>query len=99
MLQGHPHVGIVVTDGQSNVPTQTVLAALRAHAADITVFAVGVGSAINIEELEVIASDPVCLHMILLKGFTEFDSLKYIIEQRTCDGTIRILSLTTEIRK
>ena len=32
---------IVVTDGQSAVPTLTIMAALRAHDADITMFAVG----------------------------------------------------------
>ena len=80
-------MGIVVTDGQSNNPPLTVLAALRAHDADITVFAVGVGNAILEKELDAIASDPTCLHKIILKGFTEFDSLNSIIQQRTCDGT------------
>lgn len=75
-----------MTDGQSNYPQQTVLAALRTHNANINVFAVGVGASIAVSELQVIASDPVCLYVILLSTFTELDSLKYIIQKRTCDG-------------
>ena len=39
--EGHPRVGIVVTDGQSASKQATVDAAMRAHEADITMFAVG----------------------------------------------------------
>ena len=39
--ESHPRVGIVVTDGQSAIPPMTVMAAMRAHDKDITVFAVG----------------------------------------------------------
>lgn len=84
--QGHPRVGIVVTDGKSNDQPKTMAAALRAHNAALTVFAVGVGSSIDIGELQVIASDPVCTHLMLLANFTEFDSLKYAIEKKTCEG-------------
>jgi len=87
---GHPRVGIVVTDGQSTVPSQTVLAATRAHDADITMIAVGIGSSINRKELQAIASDPVCLHLLLLAGFTEVDSLKSAITDKTCDAPIII---------
>lgn len=91
--QGHPRVGIVVTDGKSNDPPKTIAAALRAHNAALTVFAVGVGSSIDITELQVIASDPTCTHLMLLSNFTEFDSLKYAIEKKTCEGSKLISSL------
>ena len=39
--EGHPRVGIVVTDGKSDSKSATVEAAKRAHQADITMFAVG----------------------------------------------------------
>lgn len=90
--EGHPRVGIVVTDGKSNDETMTIAAALRAHDAAITVFAVGVGSGIDIDELQVIASDPTCTHLMLLSNFTEFDSLKYAIEKKTCEGS-RLISV------
>ena len=51
--QGHPRVAIVLTDGRSNDPPKTVLAALKCHEADITMFAIGVGSSVDLNELEV----------------------------------------------
>ena len=42
--QGYPRVGIVVTDGYSNDLAGTLAAAQRAHDADITMFAIGVGN-------------------------------------------------------
>ena len=44
LSQGFPRVGIVVTDGQSNDRTATLRAASRAHDADLTMFAIGVGN-------------------------------------------------------
>ena len=84
--EGHPRVGIVVTDGQSAVPPMTVMAALRAHDADLTMFAVGIGDQIDLNELAVIASVPTCIHLFLLKDFEEVESLKYAIEKGTCEG-------------
>jgi len=86
LFSGHPRIAIVVTDGQSNNPPKTLVSAMNAHAADITVFAVGVGAGINLKELDGIASDPICLHKIILAQFTEFDSLKDTIQQRACEG-------------
>ena len=36
--EGHPRVGIVLTDGQSNNPSLTITAALKVQAEDITVW-------------------------------------------------------------
>ena len=52
----------------------------------LQVFAIGVGSSVDRNELEVIASDPVCLHLFLLSGFSDIGGLKSSIEKRTCDG-------------
>ena len=41
--EGRPRVAIVVTDGQSAVPEATVVSAKKAHNADITMYAVGIG--------------------------------------------------------
>lgn len=88
--QGHPRVGILVTDGQSNDPPKTVNASLRAHEASITMFAVGVGEQnIDIKELRAVASDPKCFHLMILANFKEFDSLKYAIGKKTCKGRSR----------
>ena len=47
----------------------------------------GIGRNVDMNELEVIASDPTCLHLFLLKDFEEVESLKYAIEKSTCEGT------------
>ena len=91
LTDGYPHVGIVLTDGQSNSPPATVAAANRAHAADITMFAVGVGSGVLLSELQVIASTPVCQYLMLLTGFTEMDSLTYAIEKGACEGLLAVI--------
>ena len=65
--------------------------ALRGHDAGIIMIAVGVGSGIDQNELEAIASEPICLHLYLLKNFDEVDDLKYAIEKRTCDGRWAII--------
>jgi len=85
---GHPRVAVVLTDGKSNSPAKTVVSALKTHSADITVIAVGVGKGVDVEELEVIASDPICLHLTLLKSFTEIDALKSAIRRRSCTAPI-----------
>jgi uncharacterized protein YegL len=90
LSEGHPRVAIVVTDGKSTDPPKTVMSALRAHDADITVFAVGVGSTVDMNELAVIASEPVCQHLMLLSNFTEFESLTAAIEKKTCEAPIII---------
>lgn len=86
LSEGHPRVGIVVTDGKSTDPEKTVIAALSAHDAELTMFAVGVTASVDLNELEVIASDPVCQHLMLLANFTEFESLTDAIEKKTCEG-------------
>ena len=62
--------------------------ALKAHDAGITMMAIGVGDNLNQDELEAIASEPLCLHLFILDDFTEVDDLKYVIEKRTCEGII-----------
>ena len=86
---GHPRVGIVLTDGQSDNKLLTELAAKRAQEADITLISVGFGSGINRRELETIASVPTCLHVIY-SSFAESDSLKFVVEKRACEGTYDI---------
>jgi len=88
ITSGHPRVALVLTDGRSNEPPKTVIEALKVHDDDITVFAVGVGSSVDLNELEVIASDPLCIHLFLLSGFNEIEALKSAIEKRTCDAPV-----------
>ena len=91
--EGHPWIGVVLTDGYSNYPNLTAASAKGAHAADITMVAVGIGSGAYKPELNTIASNPVCLHVILLSDFSEVSSLNYIIEQRACNGEFKSMRL------
>jgi len=55
-------VGIVITDGQSNDPTATMVEAKKAKDAGIVMFAIGLTDLINEDELKAIASKPVDTH-------------------------------------
>ena len=81
-------VAIVITDGQSNNPTATAEEARKVHTdTDFTVFAVGIGSGIGLEELRTIASRDD--YVILATSFTtqEFQRLEADIRAETCTGT------------
>ncbi|XP_014789227.1 collagen alpha-4(VI) chain [Octopus bimaculoides] len=52
------HVLIVVTDGASQKPFETQMAAKRLHASNVEVFAIGVSSSVDMNELFNIASSP-----------------------------------------
>ena len=83
VAEGHPRIGILLTGSRSKVPNKTILAADRAHEADITMVVIGVEKKqLHQNELESIASVPRCQHLILLDNFTEMKSLKYAVKHR-----------------
>jgi len=87
MNEAHPRIGIVLTDGESTLPSLTVEAAKRMHDANILAFAIGVGTSLDIVELTAIASEPTCTYLILLNsGFAEIDSLVSVIEKKACEA-------------
>ena len=88
-----PHIVVVLTDGVSNSPTGTISSAYALHTKDVTVFAAGVGDQVNTSELEAIASDPDCNHLVLLPNFDYFDSFLKQIEKRACQGWSECISL------
>jgi len=84
----HKRIALVVTDGVSNAvaeqpaPGTPAVAHLRsilqssiaaAHAAQVEVYAVGVGSVVNPAELAVIADDPDSTHVFEAAGFGELE--------------------------
>ena len=62
--EGIPRVVILLTDGGSNEPELTALAAPRVHNDNIEVYSVGIGDGINEAELHIIASDPSYVYLI-----------------------------------
>ena len=83
---GVPKIAIVLTDGQSNDFSATLVEARKLQQTDMTILSVGVGSGVNVQELDEIATDPDCQHRFLLDNFQAFDSFLNIIEKKTCDG-------------
>ena len=59
----------VITDGRSDNPTDTINQANTAQSANIEVFAFGIGSGPNIDELNNIASDPDSDHQFRANDF------------------------------
>ena len=54
--QGIPRVAVVFTDGYSNQPQLTITAAQAIHSTGITVYALGIGGGIHVNELNAIAT-------------------------------------------
>ena len=73
--QAIPRVAVIITDGHSADPTA---AATAAHNEGIIIFSVGVGSSVNNDQLQAIASDP-----SYVSTLTDFDSLQFDALQTT----------------
>ena len=84
---GVPKIGILLTDGYSNMPTLTTTAAQEVHDAGITMIVVGVGEKASLsEELEHIASSPGRSNVIQLKDSSEVSGVLQLIEKHSCHG-------------
>lgn len=46
----------------------------------------GVSDQVDLDEIQMMASEPVCLHRFLLSDFTEVEALTSVIEKRSCEG-------------
>ncbi|KAK3780684.1 hypothetical protein RRG08_015474 [Elysia crispata] len=82
---------VVITDGQSNEPNKTVLAAQRVRDKGVTVFSIGVGSGIDIVELKAIASDPDSSHVFLVDGYNALQKILAQVEKSACKAKPRFL--------
>ena len=84
--QGLPKIAMVITDGISNNPNETILSAQKVHKSNIITYAVGAGDNIHPEELEEIAGDTG--EVISISGFdvTELNSLQTDLNLAACQG-------------
>lgn len=82
---------IVLTDGQSTDPTETVAAADRLHKMGIEVISIGIGSSADQAELEAIATDP--QHVYRVDDYDALHSLMMNIESTTCgyNGNVELV--------
>ena len=58
----------------------------------VTIFSIGVGSAIRVSELETMASSPASEHVYLLENFNKLSTLAEKMSQSTCNGISLTLS-------
>ena len=85
----HPHIVVVVTDGESNInEDDTIPNAQRVHASKIfqQVYAVGVGD-FNTDELNAIASDSSLVFSTRDFDSTAIEQLQQELSQRLCSDT------------
>lgn len=91
---GVPKHLLVVTDGKSTLPEDTLTAAANAKGSNIHIFAVGI--AMNepeqIEELRNIASEPADLNVLQVERFSELDDIYRKIFVFFCRGLYYLLS-------
>ena len=84
--QGIPRVAVIMTDGQSNSFSATVTAAETIHEeTNILLFAIGVGTGVNVLELFRMSSKPEFL--LLLSGFDVIMNFLSVLATATCEGT------------
>ena len=82
-----PRVAIVVTDGGSNMNRyRTIPEAEAVRGAGIIVFAVGIGSLINMTELNAMASSPNFVSLLNDFDVLGFQSLQRILSVEACRG-------------
>lgn len=82
---GYPRVTVVVTDGRSNVNRSLTLPSAEAlHDDGVTVFAVGVGRRIDMEELSNIASSDNFVILLSQFNLMEFVGLQRRISAEAC---------------
>lgn len=81
-----PGILILFTDGQSNDPSATAVAAMAAKALGMRILAVGIGPSINLNELRGVASDPDSEHVFLIDDFSplSFASILSPLVRTTC---------------
>ena len=78
-------IGILLTDGRSNEPQLTLIAAAAVHAAGIEMYTFGIGNT-NPAELEAIASEPHADYSLYISSFdrSRFNELLLLLARQTC---------------
>ncbi|CAE1302786.1 unnamed protein product [Acanthosepion pharaonis] len=82
-------VTIVITDGLSQLPHETEREAKNLHTLGVHVYAIGVGKHYDVEELKVIASDP--LHNVFeVSSYAVLENIAQSFNVKTCEGDLFI---------
>lgn len=83
---GVPKLAIVITDGQSQKFSKTIMAAANAKSKGIEMFAIGVGDKVKTSELEGIASDPDSTHVFTVENYEILRNRTNFFATKTCKG-------------
>ncbi|CAI9721427.1 Hypothetical predicted protein [Octopus vulgaris] len=83
------HIAFILTDGSSQEPKKTQLAAKKCRDANIELFAIGIGNETNKEELKGIASQPKTSHYIHVSNFSALINEKGNIFKISCTKNYR----------
>nr|KAG5687842.1 hypothetical protein BaRGS_016950 [Batillaria attramentaria] len=75
---------VVITDGQSSNNTATLEQAKRLRDKGVIIFAVGVGSSIDRNELNAMASDPDSDHVFTVSSASAMDDIKETLQEKIC---------------
>lgn len=80
-----PHVGIVLTDGESNKDEHLVqLEADNSRLHNQHLISVGIGNGVNFHELQVIADDPDYLNVLHVHRFDDLPGITDSLYNRIC---------------
>ena len=93
--QGVPRVAIVFTDGKSNSPSLTIQAAQAVHSTGIVVYSFGIGSGIDINELNAVASSSSNVFVISNFSPSQFATKLVPLQTSSCTSKHIIYSIYT----
>ncbi|XP_061169390.1 matrilin-2-like, partial [Saccostrea echinata] len=82
-------VMILLTDGQSKNKTLTAQEANRAKSKGVSIFVIGIGD-VDREEITSAASEPTCVHVFMLQGFSGISNILYDVKRRSCKAPKKV---------
>lgn len=77
-------IAIVMTDGISKLPQETMKQSELARKENITIFAIGIGNKVDKTELKRIANDPNSKHVFHVSDFNGLHAIKKLLVLSTC---------------
>ena len=80
-------IGIVITDGRSDIRAHTAHKAEAARQTGINLFAIGVGDRTDFRELAAIASHPTSTHVFRVNNYKALGSIRALLAIETCKAT------------
>ncbi|XP_076436779.1 uncharacterized protein LOC143276211 [Babylonia areolata] len=81
-------VAVLVTDGKATHSADAILKAQELRQTGVTVFVIGVGSAVDKTELSSLATEPDCTHVQLLTDYQDLDTLRAEIQRLSCRAPV-----------